>query len=341
MIQLGYALSSEEHSAQSLIENAVKAEAAGFSFALISDHFHPWLDQQGQSPFVWSVLGAISQRTKTLRLGTGVTCPILRIHPAIIAQAAATTAALLEGRFFLGLGTGENLNEHIVGLGWPPIDQRQEMLEEAVEIIRMLWEGGMKSYYGNYFTVENAQIYSLPKELPELYLAASGSRSAALAGNIGDGFISTSPDTEVVQAFEEAGGMGKPTYGQLSVCIGKTEEEGITTAHTWWPNTALPGQLSQEMRLPSYFEQASTLVTKEQIAQQVICSLDPKAHLAKIQAYADAGFDHIYIHQIGPDQEAFFTFYEKEILPRLSSIKSNASSRYSKPQEGRRIKVTL
>lgn len=339
MIQLGYSLSSEEHFAPTLINNAAQAEKTGFTFALISDHFHPWIDQQGQSPFVWTVLGGISQKTSKLRIGTGVTCPTIRIHPTIIAQAAATTASLLEGRFFLGLGTGENLNEHVVGLGWPPIDQRQDMLIEAVEIIRMLWEGGMKSYYGNYYTVENARIYSLPKALPDIYLAASGPKSAGIAGAIGDGFIGTSPQRETIQAFEQNGGKDKPKYGQMSVCVAETEEEGIETVKKWWPNTALPGQLSQELRLPSYFEQASKLVTPEQLSQKVVCSLNPEAHLEKIQKYADAGYDHVYIHQIGPNQQIFFNFYEKEILPRLDQIKETQPSK--KKPDGKTISVSL
>jgi G6PDH family F420-dependent oxidoreductase len=320
MLQLGYALSSEEHAPQKLIDDAVAAEQAGFSYALISDHYFPWLDTQGQSPFVWTVIGGISQQTKTLQLGTGVTCPILRYHPALIAQAAATVGSLMEGRFFLGLGTGENLNEHIVGQGWPPINQRQEMLAEAIEIIRMLWEGGLKSYEGNYFRVEEARIYTLPDQLPPIYVAASGEHSATLAGQMGDGFITTSPEQELVQTFQKAGGGNKPIYGQLTVCVAKTEQQGVETAFKWWANTAVPGQLSQELKLPSFFQQATTLVTPEHIKKAVVCGSDPKQHLEKIKAFAKAGFDNVYIHQVGPDQEAFFRFYEEEILPEISSI---------------------
>lgn len=320
MVHLGYALSSEEHDAPSLIENAVTAEQTGFSFALISDHFHPWISLQGQSPFVWAVLGGISQKTRTLRLGTGVTCPILRIHPAIIAQAAATAGQLLEGRFFLGLGTGENLNEHVVGLGWPPIRIRQEMLQEAVRIIRFLWEGENTSYYGDYFTVEDARIYSLPDEIPEVYMAASGSISAGIAGEIADGFISTAPKKEIVTAFENAGGQGKPKYGQMTVCVAQSEQEALDTAMKWWPNSAIPGQFSQEARVPAYFQEVSKLVTPETVKQQYILGQNPEQHLQEIRKYAEAGFDHIYVHQIGPDQQRFFRFYEKEILPRVGEI---------------------
>jgi G6PDH family F420-dependent oxidoreductase len=320
MVQLGYALSSEEHDAQALIDHAARAEHAGFSFALLSDHFHPWLSIQGQSPFVWAVLGGISQRTTHLRLGTGVTCPILRIHPAIIAQAAATAGQLLEGRFFLGVGTGENLNEHVVGLGWPQIRIRQAMLEEAVQIIRFLWEGDNTSYYGEYFTVEDARIYSLPETLPAIYVAASGTRSAGIAGRIGDGFISTAPGQDLVQMFERSGGRGKPKYGQMTVCVAKTEKEALDIAMKWWPTSAIPGQFSQEARVPVYFQQQSKLVTPDDIRKQYVLGSDPEKHLTEIQNYLDAGFDHIYVHQIGPDQERFFNFYEKEIFPRVKKM---------------------
>lgn len=339
MVQLGYALSSEEHAPQKLIDDAQKAEQTGFSYALISDHYFPWLDTQGQSSFVWTVIGGISQRTKSLELGTGVTCPILRYHPAIIAQAAATAGALMEGRFFLGLGTGENLNEHIVAQGWPAINQRQEMLAEAIEIIRMLWEGGLKSYEGNYFRVEEARLYTLPDQLPPIYVAASGVHSATLAGQFGDGFITTSPEKKLVETFQKAGGKGKPVYGQLTVCVAKTEDEAVKTALKWWANSPVPGQLSQELKLPSFFEQAATLVTPEHIKKAIVCGSDPMKHLEKIKAFAKAGFDHIYIHQVGPDQEIFFRFYEKEILPRISSIKVSNKTKPSDPT--RTVSVSL
>src|SRR5438876_11143095 len=202
MAEIGYALSCEEHQPNDLVRHARLAEEAGFGVALISDHFHPWIDRQGHSPFVWSVIGGVSQVTRRLRLGTGVTCPLIRIHPAIIAQAAATAGQLMPGRFFLGVGTGENLNEHILGDKWPPVDVRLDMLEEAVDIIRLLWRGERSSYYGDYYTVENAQIYSLPNSVPPIYVAAAGARSAELAGRMGDGLIGTAPQRKVIEEFE-------------------------------------------------------------------------------------------------------------------------------------------
>lgn len=316
MVQIGYAISSEEFRPNELVENAVKAERAGFPYALISDHFHPWLDAQGHSPLVWSVIGGIAQRTSQLELGTGVTAPIIRIHPAIIAQAAATSADMMPGRFFLGVGTGENLNEHITGEHWPPISIRQEMLAEAVAIIRQLWQGGYQTIDGDYYSVENARLYTLTETLPRIHVAASGPESGELAGEIGDGLISTSPDRETVQAFAGKGGGGKPVYGQMTVCWARSEDEAKKTALTYWGQAAIPGQLSQELALPQYFQDTAQLVTEDKIAESVVCGPDPDRYHEEIKAYADAGFTHVYIHQVGPDQDGFFEFAKREILPK-------------------------
>jgi coenzyme F420-dependent glucose-6-phosphate dehydrogenase len=317
LTELGYTLSSEEHDAATLVALAARAEQAGFSFASISDHFHPWVDRQGNSPFVWGVLGAISERTERLRLITGVTCPTTRIHPAIVAQAAATAAALLPGRFALGLGSGENLNEHILGDRWPPVPQRQERLEEAIEVIRLLWQGGLQSHSGRHYTVENARLYSLPDELPPILVAVAGMRSAELAARVGDGFVATAPVAETIERFRADGGAGKPTYGQLDVCWAESEEEARGTALEWWPNGALSGSHFLELPLPSHFEEAAEMVDEEDIAASVVCGPDPQRHLEAIAEYVDAGYDHVYVHQIGPDQVGFFDFYEREVLPKL------------------------
>ncbi len=316
MVQIGYALSSEEFRPNELVDNAVKAEQAGFPFALISDHYHPWMDSQGQSPFVWSTIGGIAQRTSQLELGTGVTAPIIRIHPAIIAQAAATVADMMPGRFFLGVGTGENLNEHVTGEHWPPISIRQEMLVEAVEIIRQLWQGGYQTIDGDYYTVENARLYTLPDPLPKIHVAASGKESGEVAGRIGDGLISTAPSKETVQAFASKAGTGKPVYGQLTVCWAASEDEAKKTALKYWGQSALPGQLGQELALPQYFQEGAQLVTEEKIAEGVVCGPDPEQYHQKIQAFIDAGFTHVYLHQVGPDQDGFFDFAKREILPK-------------------------
>ncbi len=318
MTEIGYALSSEEHPANDLVQYARRAEEAGFTFALISDHYHPWIDKQGQSPFAWAVIGAISQVTQRLRLGTGVTCPTLRYHPAIIAQAAATAATMMPGRFFLGVGTGENLNEHIVGEGFPSYAIRLEMLEEAVDVIRTLWEGGLQSYDGLYYTVENAQIFSLPDEPPPLFVAAAGSESAETAGRIGDGLISTAPKAELIQQFDQGRQEARPHIGQLTVCWAKTEQEARRTAYEWWPNAAIHGAVSEELPLPKHFEQACQNVREDDVAEEIICSPDPQRHIQAIQKFVDAGFDQVYVHQVGPDQEGFFQFYKSQVIKKFS-----------------------
>ncbi len=316
--QLGYNLSSEEHTPNDLVRNAQRAEDIGFEFLMISDHYHPWMDIQGQSSFVWSVIGAISQATKQIPLSTGVTCPIMRIHSAIIAQAAATAAAMMPGRFSLGIGSGENLNEHILGDHWPPTPTRLEMMKEAVEIIRELWTGKEITHYGKYFTVENTRIYTLPEKLPPILIAASAENSAELAGEIGDGLVSTAPLKEIISNFEQGGGKDKPCYGKLDVCWASSEEEGRKIAFEQWANAGIEGQLTQEIATPALMEMATAMVREEDVAKLIVCGNDPKKHLAKIQKYAETGFDHIYIHQIGPDQEGFFNFYEEEIFPAIS-----------------------
>jgi G6PDH family F420-dependent oxidoreductase len=328
-MELGYHLSSEEHMPNKLVSFARRAEQAGFAFALISDHYHPWSDRQGQSPFVWSVIGAIAATTEGLRLGTGVTCPMIRIHPAIIAQAAATAAAMMPGRFFLGVGAGENLNEHILGDYWPAPNIRLEMLEEAVKVIRKLWEGKEVSYYGDYYTVEKARIYTLPDELPPIYMAASGDIAARQAGRIGDGLISGTMDKDVLDSFDEGGGKGKPRFAKMDVCIAPSEEEGRKIAFDIWRNTGVKGQLNFELPTTELIEMASSMVNQEEVVKKVNCSLDPEAHLAKINKLVETGYDHIYLHQIGPNQEAFFKFYESKILPQLSE----------KSREARRVEM--
>ena len=311
--EIGYALSSEEHDPRDLVRFARLAEEQGFTYALISDHFHPWTDRQGQSPFVWAVVGAIAQATERLRLGTGVTCPTIRIHPAVIAHAAATATALMPGRFFLGLGTGENLNEHVLGDRWPEGAVRLKMLAEAIDVIRLLWEGGYQSHHGTYYTVEEARLYTLPDEPPPIMVAAAKAEAAQLAGTC-EGLIGTAPDAELLSEFDAAGGSGKPRFGQVTVCWAKDEAAARMSALEWWPNAALPGDLGQELALPRHYEQAAALVTEDDVAEKVVCGPDPDAHRAAIEEFAQAGYDHVYVHQVGPDQEGFLDFYGREIL---------------------------
>ena len=317
MTQLGYTLSSEEFGPAELVRFAAGAERAGFDFLSVSDHFHPWTDTQGNSPFVWATLGAVAQVTDSVAVATGVTCPTTRIHPAIVAHAAGTVAAMMPGRFMLGVGAGENLNEHVVGRGWPEPAIRQDQLAEAVEVIRGLWTGELFSHYGRYFTVEEARLYTLPSEAPPILVATGGERATELAGRIGDGMFGLVPDGDVVSAFDAAGGSGKPKLGQVHVCWATDEAEARATALRWWPNAAVPGTLSWELRLPSHFEAAAENVSEDDVAASVVCGPDPEAHVAAAREFLDAGYTHVYFHQVGPDQEGFLEFAERELLPRL------------------------
>jgi coenzyme F420-dependent glucose-6-phosphate dehydrogenase len=317
MVEIGYSMSSEEHAPLDLVKYAKIAEDVGFSFALISDHYHPWISRQGHNSFVWSVIGAIATATDRLRVGTGVTCPLMRVHPAIVAQAAATAAVMMPGRFFLGVGTGENLNEHVLGEGWPDANTRRAMLEEAIDVLRALWSGGEHSHFGRFFTVDNARLYTLPDEPPEVMVAAGTRATAELAGRLGDGLVGTAPEPDLVAAFEHAGGRRKPRYGQLTVCWARSDEEARRIALEWWPNAGLTGDLSQELPRPPHFEQACQLVDESTVTKQVVCSSDVTPHLEAIGRFVDAGYDHVYIHQVGPDQEGFFRFFETTVLPQL------------------------
>ena len=318
-MKIGYALSSEEHAPSELVRCASRAEEVGFDFAMISDHFHPWIDRQGESSFVWSVIGAIAASTERIEVVTGVTCPLIRIHPAIVAQAAATVSDMMPGRFSLGLGTGENLNEHVVGEGWPPAGQRLSMLEEAVAVIRDLFSGENVNHDGPWFAVENAKLYTMPDDPPPILMAAAGQRAAKLAGGAGDGLISTSPQAEIVDAFRAAGGDGKPAYAQVTLCWATSEAEARRTAREVWPNAGLQGELTQELPLPRHFEQAVEPLSEDKVAESVVCGPDPKPVLESIRTYQDAGFDHIYLHQVGPDQDGFFGFFESELMSQLEA----------------------
>jgi G6PDH family F420-dependent oxidoreductase len=317
MAKLGYASSSEEHQPNDLVEHLVQAEDVGFSFALMSDHFHPWVSAQGHSPFVWAVLGGVAHATRKIEIGTGVTCPIMRIHPAILAQAAATIASMMEGRFFFGVGTGENLNEHILGDRWVPYDLRAEMLEEAIGLIREMWKGDVIDHWGDYYTVEDARLYTLPNKLPPIMIAASGTNSAEMAGRIGDGLINTSPDADIVKAFRKAGGGDKPRYGQFTVCWAASRQEAIDTTLKIWPTAGLKGDLNTELRTVKHFEQVAAMVKEEDIAEAIVCGPDPEPYIKGLQEYLDAGYDHVYIHQVGSDQAGFFKFFERELRDHL------------------------
>ena len=316
-MHIGYSLSTEEHAPDDLVRFARRAEEVGFAYASISDHFHPWIDAQGESCFVWTALGAIANATETLPVATGVTCPTFRYHPALIAQAAATAAILFEGRFTLGVGTGENLNEHIIGTPWPPYDERRDRLQEAIQLIRRLWTGDWVTHRGDHFTCENARLYTLPEQPPPIMVAAGGPKAAQLAGEEGDALINFAPDPDVASGFEAAGGRGKPRYVQLNVCWAQDEGEARRTAARVCPNVALTGELGNQLPHPKHYEQAAELLTEDQVAEVITCGPDPERHVDAIQRCLDAGYDHVHVYQVGPDQEGFFRFYEQSILPHF------------------------
>jgi G6PDH family F420-dependent oxidoreductase len=312
-VKVGYFLSCEEYTPAELVEQARLAEQAGFESLWISDHFHPWNDAQGQSPFVWSVIGAVSQ-VCGLPVTTAVTCPTVRIHPAVVAQAAATSAVMLGGRFVLGVGTGEALNEHILGDPWPSVDVRLEMLEEAVALIRRLWEGGFVTDYGKHYTVDHARIYTLPEEPPPVYVSGFGPKAIDVAARIGDGYIATMADADAVKRFKDASG-GKPAVAGAKVAWAETEDEGVQIAHRLWANSGVPGELAQVLPSPRHFEQASQLVTEEMTRSSVTAGRAVQAHLANLQEYADAGYDEVNIANMGPHYREMIDFYGREVLP--------------------------
>jgi G6PDH family F420-dependent oxidoreductase len=317
-MKIGYFLSCEEFGPADLIAQARAAEEAGFHGLWISDHFHPWNREQGQSPFVWSVIGALAEATSRVPVTTAVTCPTVRIHPAVIAQAAATSAAMLPGRFQLGVGSGEALNEQILGDDWPSADVRLDMLEEAIELMRRLWTGTVVHHSGEHYRVRHARIYTLPDEPPPVLVSGFGPKSTDLAARLGDGYCTVGPDTELITRFRTKSAEFKPVHAGAKVCYGDDEAEAVRTVHRLWPNEGLPGELAQILPTPEHFEQACSLVTEEMIGESVPCGPDLDRHIDWIQEYADAGVDELYVQQVGGGHEEFFDVYRREVLPRFS-----------------------
>ncbi|MER6070724.1 LLM class F420-dependent oxidoreductase [Streptomyces sp. NPDC001817] len=318
MVQIGYTMMTEQAGPRDLVDHVVRAEETGFDFSVISDHYFPWLRSQGHSPYAWSVLGAAAQATSRIPLMTYVTCPILRYHPAIVAQQAATVQLLSEGRFRLGLGAGENLNEHVVGGGWPPVDVRHEMLEEAVGIIRALFEGGHVTHHGPHYDVESARLWDLPDRPPPIGIAVSGDQSCRLAGHLADLLIATEPEPGLLEAFDRHGGSGKPRVGQLPVCYDPDRETAVKRAHSQFRWFGLGWKVNAELPHPDSFEAATRFVDEDDIASAIPCGDDPDAFVEAVRPYADAGFGEIALVQIGGDaQPEFLDWSAKTLLPTL------------------------
>lgn len=321
-MELGIHLSAEEHPPQRLIETARQAEEAGFGFATISDHYHPWTEQQGQSPFVWTVLGCLSAATERMRYLTAVTCPTIRIHPAIIAHAAATTATVLPGRFALGLGSGENLNEHVTGRRWPAPRERLQMLEEATGVIRHLFTGDRVAHDGRHFRVEDARLYTLPDEPVPIHVAASGTTAAALAGRVADGLIVDSPDREVIDRFQERGSDdGRPVTGKLMVCWDDDVTDARDTATRWWPVGAV-GKAGADLRLPSDFESVAENLDREAMLSPIVITDEVEPIVERIEDHREAGATRVSLHQIGPEQETFLGGPGRVLLERYGAVGS-------------------
>jgi len=315
MPEFGFALSSELHRPNELVEYAAYAEEVGFDYLTISDHYHPWISEQGESPFVWGTLGGVAREIESIPVATGVTCPIMRIHPAIVAQAGATAATMLPGEFSLGVGTGEALNEHVLGDKWPEHEVRLEMLEEAVEVIRKLWSGENVSHHGKHYDVENAKVFTLPDETPDIPVSAYGERAAHSAAEIGDGLVSVGPQEDIAEAYEDAGGEG-PRYAQMTLSYAETEDEAVQAAYERWPNTALAGELSGILPTPKHFEQASQMVEPENIAEgSTVTDPDPDTHIENVQQFEEAGYGYVTLHQVAPDVEGCLDFYAEEVIP--------------------------
>lgn len=329
-MRLGFCLSCEEYRPDQLLEQARQAEQAGFASLWISDHFHPWTDAQGSSPFVWSMIGALSQ-TVRLPVTVAVTCPTVRIHPAIIAQAAATSAVLTRGRFVLGVGTGEALNESILGGPWPDAARRLDMLTEAIEVIRKLWTGEVLTHRGEHYTVQHARIYTLPDRPPPIYMSGFGPKASRLAGQIADGFITTRSDAGLVEQFRGEAGPGKPVVGSMKACFGEDEARARRTAHRMWPTSGIPGELGQVLPTPAHFEQASSLVTEEMVSGSIVCGADPDRYLAQIDEYAEAGFDELCVTPTGPYYAEMIDFFARRILPRWSATHQGPDAGRSRP----------
>ncbi|WBB52872.1 TIGR03557 family F420-dependent LLM class oxidoreductase [Verrucosispora sp. WMMD573] len=318
-MRIGYKLSSEGFGPNEIIRQAVRAEQVGFDFVEISDHFHPWLDSQGHSSFTWTVLGAIAARTDRIELATGVTCPSVRYHPAIIAQAAATLALVSDNRFTLGVGAGERLNEHVVGQGFPGARGRHERLREALEIIRLLWSGGYRSYEGRHLQLDDARVFDLPEQLPVIAVAASGEASATIAAELGDGLFATEPEADLVQTYQRLGGQG-PRYAEVPLAWAPDEQQAVRAAWETSRWSVTGWKVMSELPNPVNFDAASRTVTEDDIRQQFAVGPDPDVHVQAVRTYVEAGFDHVVLQNAGPDPDGFLDFFQDTLSARLRAL---------------------
>ena len=321
-MKIGYKLIAEAFSPQEMVRQTVRAEEAGFDFVEISDHFHPWFDSQGHSGFAWSMLSAAAARTESIELATGVTCPFIRYHPAVIAQAAATTALLSEGRFTLGVGAGERLNEHVVGRGWPAVSVRHEMFRESLEIIKLLWSGGYHSYEGKHLTLEDARVFDLPETPPRIAVASGGPVSARIAAELGDALFATEPRPDLTGAYASAGGDG-PKYAEVPLSWAADEATAVASAREKFRFGVTGWKVQSELPNPVNFEAATAFVTEDDMNQTFGCGPNAARHLEVAQQFVDAGFDHLALINAGPDPEGFFDFFASELDGPIRALTSS------------------
>jgi len=322
MTRIGYTMMCEQAGPLELVRDVRLAEEAGFEFSVISDHYQPWLGAQGHSPYAWSVLGAAAQATSVIGLMTYVTCPILRYHPAVVAQKAATVQILSGERFRLGLGAGESLNEHVVGRGWPSVGTRHRMLEEAVQVISGLFDGeGTFNFHGRYFDVDSARLWDLPERRVPIGIAVSGPDSCRLAGRQADIMIATEPKRELGELFDAAGGTGKPRVGQVALAYDEDRERAVARAHEQFRWFGLGWRVNADLPNPESFAGATEFVTPEQVSAQLACGPDVEEHVEKIRPFIEAGFDEVALVQIGAEnQQPFIAWAQRELLPALRSL---------------------
>jgi G6PDH family F420-dependent oxidoreductase len=316
-MQLGYTLMTEQSGPKELVSHAVGAEEAGFDFAVSSDHFFPWLDEMGHAPNAWVTLGAAAQATSRIDLMTYVTCPIMRYRPAVVAQQAATLQLLSDGRFTLGLGAGENLNEHVIGEGWPPVAVRHEMFAEAVQIIKELLAGdGYTTFHGEYYEVDGGKIWDLPEGGVPIGIAVSGKESCELAGEYADVMIGTEPKPELGEMFDAAGGAGKNRVGQMPISYDRDKGAAVTRAHQLFRWFGLGWKVNADLPGTAGFEAASQFVREEDVAESIPCGADVGAVIEAAKAYAEAGFTHLALVQIGGDQQRpYLEWAQRDLMP--------------------------
>jgi G6PDH family F420-dependent oxidoreductase len=320
VVRIGYKLIAEAYSPTEMVRQCVRAEEAGFDFVEISDHYHPWVSEQQHSGFAWSMLAAMAAKTERIELATGVTCPFIRYHPAIIAQAAATTQLLADGRFTLGVGSGERLNEHVVGQGWPAVHVRHQMFRESLEIIRLLWQGGYQTYEGKHLTLEDARVFDLPDTLPPIVVATGGARASTLAAELGDGIFTTEPRTDLIEAFTAAGGKG-PRYTEVPIAYAPTEQEGAESARRLFRFGVTGWKVQSELPNPVNFDAATAYVTTEDMRQAFGCGPEVATHLAAAQPFVDAGYDHLALINAGTDVDGFFDHFATELAEPLRALR--------------------